>query len=459
MAADIFQRAWGNYVALFEFLTKSDFDEAKGIIQPYNFATLYSYDLKAPNYNLFLLLNASNYVGSGTPTDDNKEHIAEKGNLTRIQRLLDAYEVFLSRLDEIVAKAIDPSSKPEYNALQKKVDEARDGLEDYETVVEGKWQLYLDRNPNIPVDELPSRRIIWERDNGYSMERERKRNLVRAANVKLNGWLRAQLPPEYSKIVDARRYFDDPNFWVELPIAAQFDNTTMRHLWRKFPAQFPLLSLEEFLANDNKIERTFTSEEEHYKRVETKWRVSAKGRWGIFSGGGSAERREMEEVSKKSSFSITIGFRRFDEVEIFRDGWYQDALFETVGKKMPEFWGPTGVLGCIPVSLIVARGTRIEVSISEEYRRTLEKFFATGGSVSFGPFFSGGGNYSKDERYMDYEKTTDGFVLSDSDKTIRVLGARVKRNHWSEADAEDYHRGIRPDDGNALVALLDKQKP
>ncbi|WP_421329862.1 hypothetical protein [Aeromonas veronii] len=457
--ANIFERAWGNYTALFEFLTKSEFDEAKGLIQPYNFATLYSYDLKAPNYNLFLLLNASNYVGSGTPTDDNKEHVAEKGNLSRIQRLLDAYEVFLSRLDEIIAKAIDPSDKTEYKDMQDKVDKARDSLEDYETVIEGKWQLYLDRNPNIPMDELPARRVIWERDNGYSMELERKRNLVRAANVKLNGWLRAQLPPEYSKIVDARRYFDDPNYWVDLPIAVQFDNNTMHHMWRKFPAQFPLISLDEFLGNDNKVERTFTSEEEHYKRVEEKWRVSVKARWGIFSGGGSAERREMEEVSKKSSFSITIGFRRFDEVEIFRDGWYQDALFETLGATMPEFWGPTGVLSCIPVSLIMARGTRIEVSVSEEYRRTLERFFATGGSVSFGPFFSGGGNYSKDERYMDYQKTTDGFVLSDSDKTIRILGARVKRYHWSDQNANNYRKGISKQDGEDFINFLSRKSP
>jgi hypothetical protein len=456
--SDIFQKAWGNYIALFEFLTKSEFDEAKGLIQPYNFAALYSYDLKAPNYNLFLLQNASNYVGSGTPTEDNKEQVAPKGNLGRIQRLVDAYDVFLRRLDEIIAKAVDPTEKAEYTRLQDKVDVERRNLEDYDTIVAGKWETYLERNPTIKPEEMASNRIIWERENGYSFERERKRGLVRSANVKLNGWLRAQLPPEYSKIVDARRYYDDPNYWVDLPIAAQFDNTTMQHLWRKFPAQFPLVSLDEFLSNDNSIERTFTSEEEHYKRVETKWTVSVKGRWGIFSGGGSAERREMEEVSAKSNFSVSMSFRRFEEVEIYRDGWYQDALFETVGSRMPEFWGPTGILSCIPVSLIMSRGTRIEVRVSEEYRRTLEKFFAAGGSASFGPFFSGGGNYSKDERYMDYQKTTDGFVLADSDKTIRILGARVKRYHWDDDAAKKYHEGISVADGMVFLDALDQKK-
>lgn len=457
--ADIFERAWGNYVALFEFLTKSEFDEAKGLIQPYNFATLYSYDLKAPNFNLFLLLNAVNYVGSGTPTDDNKEHIDRTTNLSRIQRLVDAYEVFLNRLDKIIAKAIDPTQKHEYAALQDRVEKARDALEDYDTICEGKWQIFLERNPSIPPEELRARRIIWERDNGYSMERERKRNLVRAANSQLNGWLRSQVPPEYSKIVEARTYFDDPNYHVELPIAPQFDNADMRDMWRKFRAQFPLFSVEEFLTNDNVVDRNFSTEEEHYKRVEEKWQVSVKGRWGIFSGGGSAERREMEEISQKSAFSFKIGFKRFQEVEIFRDQWYQDALFETVGAKMTDMWGPTGILGRIPVSVIVARGTRIEVKISEEYRRSLERFFAAGGSVSFGPFFSAGGNYSKDERYMDYQKTGEGFTLQDSDKTIRLLGARIKRYHWKDKEASDYRGGISLEDGQSFVKYLDKKTP
>lgn len=456
--ADIFERAWGNYVALFEFLTKSEFDEAKGLIQPYNFATLYSYDLKAPNFNLFLLLNAVNYVGSGTPTDDNKEQVDLNTNLSRIQRLDDAYEIFLNRLDKIIAQAIDPTEKDEYAALQARVEKMRDALEDYETVVEGKWQVFLERNTHIPSEELPARRVIWERDNGYSMERERKRNLVRAANVQLNGWLRSQVPPEYSKIVDARNYFDDPNYHVNLPIAPQFDNAAMQHMWRRFPAQFPLFSVDEFLANDNAVSRNYSTEDDHYKRVEEKWKVSVKGRWGIFSGGGSAERREMEEISKKSSFSFKIAFKRFQEVEIFRDDWFQDALFATVGAKMPDMWGPSGILGRIPVSVIMARGTHIEVKVSEEYRKTLERFFAAGGSVSFGPFFSGGGNYSKDERYMDYQKTVDGFTLQDSDKTIRLLGARIKRHHWSNKGAGDYRSGISLDDGRAFLKYLEEKK-
>ena len=124
--------------------------------------------------------------------------------------------------------------------------------------------------------------------------------------------------------------------------------------------QFPLLDLDEFLENDNVIEQSFSSTEEHYKRVESKWKVRAKAKWGIFSGGGSAQRRKMEELSTKEEFRCTIKFKRFQEVKIERDRWYQDVLFLTVGSDLSDFWGPSGLLAAIPVSLIVARGMSIE---------------------------------------------------------------------------------------------------
>ena len=74
MADTIFEKAWGNYTALFEFLTKSDFDEQHGLVQLNNFATLLPYSSSSDNYNSFLLLNASNYVGPTAQTSDNSFH-------------------------------------------------------------------------------------------------------------------------------------------------------------------------------------------------------------------------------------------------------------------------------------------------------------------------------------------------------------------------------------------------
>ena len=458
MADTIFEKAWGNYTALFEFLTKSDFDEQHGLVQLNNFATLLPYSSSSDNYNSFLLLNASNYVGPTAQTSDNSFHLEDNTNLEYPSKLVDAYQSLLEEFDGIIADAIEPTDLPDYEALEQKVDIAIVELEDYLGYVDGKWADHLDVNPNIPPDELNSRRIVWERERGYSSGISRRKRKVARVNTKLNGWLRSHLPKEYSRLIDARSYFDDENYWVKLPISSSHDKPSLKHYWRAFRMQLPLFELAEFMENDTVVSSTFSTEEEHYKRVETKWKVKAKAKWGIFSGGGSVEKREMEELSEKSSFSCEISFKRFQEVEIFRDRWFQDVLFSTIGKDLEAFWGPGGLLASIPVSLMMSRGMKIEVAISDEYRKKLEKFFASGGSVSFGPFFSGGGSYSKDEKYMDYRKTESGFVLEDNEKTIRILGARVKRFNWSDERANAYHSEIETSDFMSLSSLLESDR-
>ncbi len=455
MADSIYEKAWGNYTALFEFLTKSDFDEQHGLIQLNNFATLLSYSTSSSNYNSFLLLNAANYVGPTAQTSDNSFHLDDDTNLEYPSTLVDAYQSLLEEFDGIIADSIEPSDLNEYEGFERKIEIAIVELEDYFGYVDGKWADYLDLNPNIPSNERASKRIVWERERGYSSGLMRKKRKVARSNVKLNGWLRSKLPKEFSRLIDARSYFDDENYWMKLPVSSSHDKPSLQHYWRSFRMQLPLFELSEFLKNDTVISRTFSTEEEHYKRVETKWKVKAKAKWGIFSGGGSTEKREMEELSEKSHFSCEISFKRFEEVKIFRDRWFQDVLFNTIGKDLEAFWGPGGLLASIPVSLILSRGMKIEVKIGDEYRKKLEKYFASGGSVSFGPFFSGGGSYSRDEKYMDYRKTDSGFILEDTEKTIRILGARVKRFNWSEDKAIDYNSKIEAEDCLSLTKFIE----
>jgi len=458
MADDIFQRAWGNYTALFEFLTNSEFDDAKGLIQPYNFATLFSYSKVSLNYNRFLLLNASNYVGPTTPNMKNESHLEEDTILEHPNKLTDAYQSFLEYFDSKIAEAIEPSDKIEHKKLERDIEISQVKYEDYFSKVEDKWADYLNQNPGIPIENRRSRRVEWERDRGYSQGIQRLRNKIRRLNARLNAWIRSKLPKEYSRLIDARTYFDDENYWVKLPVAPSHDRINSEYLWRKFRMQFPLLDLQEFLTNDNYVEKEFKTVEEHYRRVETKWKVKAKAKWGIFSGGGSVEKRKMEELRDKEEFSCKISFKRFQEVEIYRDRWFQDVLFLTLGKEVNEFWGPNGLLASIPVSLIMGRGMAIEVEVSKEYKKELEKYFSSGGSVSFGPFFSGGGSYSKDERYMDYKSTKSGFKLVDGEQTVRLLGSRVKRYNWEDDVALKYHSEIGSKESEQFYKLLSGSK-
>lgn len=458
--ADIFERAWGNYTALLEFLLNGSdddsFDEQKGLVQLYSFASLLPYTLTKDNYDNFLLMNSVDYTSPGKVDHDNSGQVAKTSQMEHITPLVPAYSYFLDRMDILIAEAVDPRDEPKYNDLKAKVEKSQLDLANYQKFVDGAWADHVTNNPGIPAEELRARRVIWERDNGHSVRLSQLKNFISQDNSRLNAWLRSKIKPELHALLKARQFFDDPNYQIDLPIAADHDDPSKVDYWRKFPMQLPRLNLDEFLANDSTISHSFSTEEEHYKRVEEKWKVSAKGRWGIFRGGGSAERRTLEELSTKSKFSSVVSFKRFEEVDIFRDAWFQEVLFSTVGKDFPEFWGPGGLLASYPKALIVARGMKVEVKISDEYKKTLEKFFAAGGSARFGPFFSGGGSYSKDEKYMDFKLTSEGFELSDSDKTIRLLGARASRPNWSMANAERYYEPITADGLNAAMAAIDE---
>lgn len=53
---------------------------------------------------------------------------------------------------------------------------------------------------------------------------------------------------------------------------------------------------------------------------------------------------------------------------------------------------------------------------------------------------------------MNFTKTNDGFSMSDSDSTIRLLGARVRRFNWSRDEARGYYSPITMSDFKGIVS-------
>jgi len=452
MADEIFERAWGHYITMLEKLINSGTPK-DGVFQPFNLATLLPYNKDKKNYNNFLLYNASNFVAPTMPSYSNEKINEQK--LEHPSKLEEAYANFLDEFNDLLVDALSSERRKNYDTMKKELSASQTELSNYAIFVNDEWNKYRVRN-NIPADRLESERIIFEREYGYSMQIDRYKEETKRINVRINAFLKSNTPRELWRLVDSKAYFDDPNYSVDLPPSGTFDDNSMRQYWRKFRMQFPILDLEEFLSNDNNISRNFDTKSEDYSRVETTWKVKTKARWGIFSGGGSAERRKMEEISNKNHFAFDISFKRFEEVEIFRDKWFQDSLFASIGKKFPQYWGPNGIMGAIPYSLILARGTTISVTIDDEYRKTLEQFVSGGGSFGFGSFFSIGGDYRKDEKYMNFNSTTNKFTISDGEKTIRIIGARVKRHNWNDEFYKEYYDEINEEIIKSAYEVLEK---
>ena len=441
MADEIFQRAWGHYIGIIEELVNAGGNK-QGEFQPNNLATLVPYSADTPFYNQYLLLNAINYVAPTSPIDENEGQWADD-QIRHPDLLTEGYRYFLDDLDAVLDDFIKGDVKRDIQKLRVKLAAARSELRSRTREIDMLWADYLSRHPDIPPEEFEARKIMWMWQYQYGAELEDLKKEVRRVRVKIGAKQRRGVPKEYWTVIDAKARFEDPTQHMLLPTHSMFEERKWMHMWRRFPNQFPQLNLSEFLANSTKVSRTRDIRDEDYYRVETHWKVKAKARWKIFSGGGSTERRDLEEISNNKNFKITISFDRIDETPITRDDWYADILFTTVGKRFTDYWGAGGIIASIPYSLVVARGTTIDIAVGKEYKRRVESYVRTKGSFSVGPFFSAGGDYSKDERHMRYTSTAEGFRLSDGANTVRILGARVRNFNWEEErSAEEYYKPI-----------------
>lgn len=453
MADTIFQKAWGNYVDLINFLLNADAngETQTGIFQPFNLATLFSYSKGKNNYNNFLLTNLSNFVAPTKIVNTNEGD----GVLRYPSKLENGYKLFLNEFNDYLLNKLDPSKKPDLNALRNELKEAQFTFQNYQAAVQEKWITYA-RTNNIPVEKWENEKIIWERDNGYTMELDRYKDEIRATNVKINAFIRKNTPRELWTLIDSIAYFDDSGFQVKLPPSPVFDDLNKTSYWSPYRMQFPIVDIDEFLTGDNVISHFFESTSEAYSRIETKWNAKASFGWGLWSGGGNVEKRNLEEISQNSHFRFEISFKRFQNIEIFRSGWFQDALFTTIGKEFPAYWGPGGLLAAIPYSIVMARGTHIKVTMSDEYRKAVEAFISSGGSFGWGPFKASAG-YTRDEKYMNYTKNANGFELTDSDQTVRIIGACLKRFNWDEQRALEYNQNAEPGVLKTRIATLESK--
>lgn len=446
------QRAWGHYLSVVKSLVEVPGQTPVGEIQLFNLATLLPYVTAKPRYNLFLLANAVNYVSPALPVDESASETEDGDRATNPMarpRKLDAmYGNFLGDLDRILINAVNPAAKPEYQAAQKELQDAQRELQSRQAHIDGLWS-YIE--PQIPAEERDGRRVIWERENGYSQELDRLRTMVEVANARVGAVLRQNTPREFWDLIKARSWFNDRGYQVQLPPSAYYEEPSHIAAWRWLRPQWPLFDLEEFLRDTGQFERTFNTKSEQYDRVEKTWKVKGKARWGGFGGRGSGTARKLEELTQKEHFSWDVGFKRIQEVPIDRGDWFQESLFETVGRKLTQYWGPNGLLSAYPTSLIMARGTVIKVKTSSEFRSLLESHVSGGASFSWGGF-SFGGRGSQTAKHMKYRATEEGFVLEDDPETIRLIGARVHRPNWG-ADAGKYYDPI---DVSGVMGQWDK---
>jgi hypothetical protein len=151
------------------------------------------------------------------------------------------------------------------------------------------------------------------------------------------------------------------------------------------------------------------------------WNAGVDAKWGLWSGGGTAESSEGRTNSKSTSDSFKMN-AKVGVVRIYRP-WYNPAIFQMRNWTTPDL--PDGVsdgkgngaLPLVPTALIVARDFELSGSFSTEDKSHFESALKTEARVGWGPFQVSGG-YSN-------SKSKDTLNSSFNGTTLKVPGIQI----------------------------------
>lgn len=224
-----------------------------------------------------------------------------------------------------------------------------------------------------------------------------------------------------------------------------------RQLCDVSPALYPSINLVDFQKNPlehRQIEVTSTTT--HNELHTRTWGAAGGGSFSLFGvslgggGGGSGEssyRRAFKSVER-----FTMDFAGMEEVFTLPGLWYDPSLFESSELK-PIFDKIPGArdLEFVAVSLIIARGLKLEVEFkelieTEEWSK--QSFRARGGVSVFGYRFggsAGSSTYDYDLKISDDKKTV---TFTDDPKHCRLLAVRLE-NIYQPARTDRPERNMK----------------
>jgi hypothetical protein len=197
------------------------------------------------------------------------------------------------------------------------------------------------------------------------------------------------------------------------------------------PLVLPIGDLRKFLKDRG--ERSFDTLSTSFQLDESsrRWNASGGGSFLFWSAGGGASSSSSMSNSVSKMSSLSVSFQNLSEYLAERAQWFnpgvlQDPKLQTLVESRPEVKN----LQYIAVSLIIARGTKLELRFSEAVNTSdwNESSWNAGGGVSFLGFSFGarGGSSSTNYRVTRNANNTT-VTIQDGDQVTRVLGVRVER--------------------------------
>ena len=375
-----------------------------------------------------------------------------------------------------VKDRLTADEKLQVDNLEKEFDTAYDDyLEELDKLEDG-WSDYVDNSGINPDDDdyWVKYRKWWSKRN---RKLARKLNKAQLVETDIEVELKKSATPESLWLLPIRNQLLDVHL-VPLPVDPELEEETTANVqhrpgfWDVRPSIRPPglgdydLFLKETASDDSaeknesedkdqtdeQIEDTLNLENGRSYHVssgaqatyqhDVDWKTTAKTGYGFFSGSVSVGKQEHFNDAATKLKTLSVGFRRVDEMIVVRDRWFSRKLLndseflDYLKDKSPK--SIYTLSNCV-VSLIVARGLCLRLTFDEDYSSTeWEKLQVSGSAgISVGGWSFGlKGHYNESEHWTTTRDDKNSITFIDKLDVCRVIGFRVE-NLIDKSDEEN----------------------
>ena len=347
------------------------------------------------------------------------------------KRVSDGYSYFLqAALVETLARS--GAGTPDTRAATiNVVNEVEFCRNDYNQTTASGDSAYVQYVNSKPSPRLSKNEFL--KNQGWDRQIEVKRRMLVAALGRLEILSKEIVDPDVKMLSEAIQRFNNPKQKISLPPTREALNIS--DLWQSYYVSTIGNDIFAFLREPKLDSQVIMEASETSETFESRWKasVSVKFLGLIRAGGADAEQVRRETHIRNNLTQIAISFENLDVFPIVRGEWFSQNVIDNFAPKLkPEtfnnLFGPNGQLEVIPQSLLVGRGTVIDVYAKSDSLDYLYEHFQASADAGFYIGYwkiGGGGEYSstheqtKIYKYADRIRVVD---LSGRGKVLAVLG-------------------------------------
>lgn len=415
------ERSWKLYLKAIETIVGGDQSPESEVFQPLAVLQQVDFDNQnAPFFNYFRQYMFANMMprwgGLGVPSGS---------SFTQI------FGDFLNRLIDVISQdqtTIGELTVEEERAIERQkifYENAEKEAAYYNSRAEQAWIDYYRVNADNPMRDSKDEFLQRNTDHILATGWERKEHSATYNILRIL----TRIDADMQLVNGVHENFFSDLYKERYPEKIEWEQ--MQNKWIKVLKQGVGVDIFRFKKGSNNQGFSIDSASTESTTISTRWGGTLGVRRGIFSFKGSFEATRLEEEAYQKSTSVSLGFEHFGEFPLERSEWFSKYIIDRFGALLPEFWGPRGYLSVIPTSVVLAKGISINIVTDETHTSKAETHFRAGGSIGFGPFNFGGGNY-RDYIHSSFENRGNNFSIRSTNDDVYVIGYRCATPHAVE---------------------------